>query len=135
MGIFDFLKGKKQKPNWISKLPKEFAEWNLGEIKSNPQACSLDEIPQGIGKFGHELTNPIPVYGLPSNEVYLRSLLLRDGSTIRWRRVGSMGANNITKSIDQYEIFDMKGDTICFLHISPYHWKVSDKAPSGFKFK
>ena len=89
MGLFDFFKKKDKQPDWVSNLPKEMAELLLSEIKSNPQACSLDEIPQGIGKFGIEASNPIPIYGVPSNEIYLSSINLKDNSGIRWRRVGS----------------------------------------------
>lgn len=135
MGLFDFFKKQDKQPDWVSKLPKEMAELLLNEIKSNPQACSLDEIPQGIGKFGLEASNPVPIYGVPSNEIYLSSIILKDNSEIRWRRVGSIEVSNIVKPIDKYEIFNLKGDTICFLYLSPYHWKISRKCPEGFKLK
>lgn len=135
MGLFDFFKKNNKQPDWVSKLPKEMVDLLLREIKSNPQACSLDEIPQGFGEFGLEVTNPIPVYGVPSNEIYLSRLVLRDNSVIRWRRVGSMEVPNIIKPIDKYEIFSQNGDTFGFIYISPYHWKISNKYPNEFKFK
>ena len=133
MGLFNLFKKQIKEPEWISRLPKEYVELILSEIKSNPQACNLDELPQGIGKFGLVSTNPIPVYGIPSNEIYLKKLLFKNGERFRWRRVGSMNENIIEKPIDEYELFDLQGDRICFLYISPYHWKTSMKAPEGFK--
>tara|TARA_R110002124_G_scaffold284345_2_gene461449 strand:- start:534 stop:1274 length:741 start_codon:yes stop_codon:yes gene_type:complete len=137
MGLFDFFKSSSDKPrkenDWVSSLPPEIADQILQEIKSNPQACNFDEIPQGIGVFGHERTNPIPTYGLPSNELYLKSLRNKFGERLIWRRKQSVKVNNIVKPVDQYEIFSIEGDTIANLFLSPYHWKTSEKAPKGFK--
>ena len=71
MSFFDFFKFKKPEPpkeDWTTIFPKEVVDGLLNEIKSNPQACRADEIPQGIGEFGLEKTNPIPTYGIPENE-------------------------------------------------------------------
>lgn len=132
MGLFSFLKKETKQPDWVSGLPKEFADMLLSEIKGNPQACSLDEIPQGFGNFGLSETNPVPVYGVPSNEIYLSRLRRKNGETFRWRRIKSKEVHNITKPIDEYELFDVKGNTIGHLYICPYHWKISNKAPEGF---
>jgi hypothetical protein len=133
MGLFSIFKKEPKQPDWISLIPKEMVEMMLSEIKRNPQACSQDEIPQGVGKFGLVDTNPIPVYGVPSNEIYLSRLKRSNGDNIRWRRIGSHEVNNITKPIDKYEIFDLKGNTIGYIFLNPYHWKISEKAPEGFK--
>ncbi len=135
MKIFDLLKIKKSLPKWVSQFPAEYVEIILNQIKNNPQACNLDEIPQGIGKFGLDSTNPIPINGIPSNEEYLKNLLLKNGNKIRWRREGSLRISNISMPIDKYEIFDLEGNTVCFLFLSPYHLKTSQKIPEGFRFK
>ena len=135
MGIFDLFKIKKSVPEWVSQFPAEYVEIILNQIKINPQSCNLDEIPQGTGKFGLELTNPIPINGIPSNEEYLKKLILNNGSKIRWRREGSLRISNISMPIDKYEIFDLEGNTVCFLFLSPYHLKTSEKIPEGFRFK
>lgn len=135
MGIFDIFK-KEKKTNeidWVSMIPKEMADLLLNEIKTNPQACKFDVIPQGIGEFGLDKSNPIPIYGIPSNEIYLNKLRTMKGERIRFRRFGSSEHVNIIKLIDEYEIFNNAGDTIAKLYLSPYHWKTSDKAPKGFK--
>mgnify|MGYP005870141117 CR=1 FL=1 len=107
----------------------------LREIKTNPQACCLDEIPEGKGRFGLDQSNPVPVFGIPSNEVYLKRLSIRGGGSIQWRRVHSIQDSIIEKSIDEYEIFDGNGDAITFIYISPYHLKISNKAPEGFEIR
>ena len=105
----------------------------LSEIENNPQACRLDEIPQGTGTFGLDKTNPVPVYGVPENEKYLSKLRLSNGDRIRWRRIKSLEIASINKPIDEYEIFNMNGDTITlyiFLHTILKHQGI---APAGFK--
>lgn len=139
MGIFSFLKSKKEvepvEVDWVEQLPKEFAEQLLNEIKTNPQACKTDEISQGIGEFGLQKTNPIPTYGIPSNETYLHRLRTLNGEVLRYRRTGSIEVENINKRVDEYEIFNFAGETIAFLYLSPYHWTTSQKSPIGFYIK
>lgn len=101
-------------------------------IISNVQACTLDVIPEGIGRFGLDESNPIPVAGISSNEVYLKKLRARNGNAISWRRKGSLIVPNIEKPVDHYQIFDYKGDFLTECYISPYHWRTSKKAPDGF---
>jgi Zn-dependent oligopeptidase len=55
------------------------------------------------------------------------------GERVRWRRLGSLRVASIHKPIDEYEIFNTKGETIGIIYISPYHLKTSRKAPAGFK--
>ena len=136
MSLFNlFNKKTNVEPEWIKKYPREKAELLLNEINSNPQVCNLDEIPHGVGEFGLEITNPIPTYGIPTNEIYLKHLVLKNGQKIRWRRERSVQTISISKTIDKYEIFNFNGETICFLFICPYHLKISQKAPKGFKIK
>ena len=129
-----FLKSKITKlPEYFNMYSDEMRELILNEIYSNPQKCSDDEIPQGVGKFGLEITNPIPIFGVLANEIYLNKLLFLNGFKPRWRRIGSASTFSITKPIDMYEIFDNQGETICTLYINPYHSKISNKIPKGFK--
>lgn len=122
-------------PEWFDYIPEGFKSQLINEIESNPQCCELDEIPQGIGEFGLEKTNPIPTYGIPENETYLRNLRTSNRELLRYRRTGSFEIENISKRIDEYEIFNAIGDTIAFLYFSPYHKKTSKKSPQGFYLK
>ena len=133
MGFFDFFKKQNADPKWITMFPKEMSDMLLEQIRSNPQACKLDEIPHGIGRFGFDKTNPIPVFGIPENEEYLSRLKRSSGEGIRWRRITSLEIDTINCSIDEYEIFNLQGDTLAVIYISPYHLKTSEKAPAGFK--
>jgi tetratricopeptide (TPR) repeat protein len=101
-------------------------------IASNPQASDKSSIKEGKGEFGLSKTNPIPVYGIPSNEIYLKQLKTNLGGKITWKRKGSIKVKEIEKEIDEYLIFDEKGKKIATFFISPYHWKTSKKLPKGF---
>jgi len=94
----------------------------------------LDEIPGGYGEFGLTKTNPVPVKGIISNEIYLKRLRAPEGNPITWKRLGSTGAPNIEESIDIYEIKNSYGQVISTIYISPYHKRISNKAPRGFRF-
>jgi len=124
---------KPKELDWASMMPKEFAQLIVQQIKSNPQATVTNEIYGAVGEFGLEPSNPVPVYGVPSNEVYLGRLRTLDGMPIKWNRVGSMQHENINEPIDNYNVFDSKGNKIANIYISPYHLHTSLKAPKGFK--
>jgi len=135
MGLFDFFKSKpliQLSFDWTKVVPKEFVDWHLSEINGNPQATKSNIIINGIGEFGLEKTNPIPTYGIPSKTAYLNSLRTRNGEIIGYRRTGSFEVENIVKPVDEYEIFNLKGETIAFLYFSAYHWTTSTKCPLGF---
>jgi hypothetical protein len=132
--MFNFFKKKPAEYDWVSKMPKEMANVLLNDIKTNTQACKLtDEIQDAEGPFGLSASNPVPVYGIPSNEIYLGRLRTPDGKLLKWRRIGSTSHENIEKTIDEYEIFNEFGTTIAHIYISPYHWRTSLKAPVGFR--
>lgn len=93
-----------------------------------------DQIPEGIGEFGLDLSNPVPVNGILSSDRYLEKLKTDNGEKISWERIGSFSANNIKNSIDGYTIFDKDRKQIATIYISPYHKTNSNKVPRGFKF-
>lgn len=101
-------------------------------IASNSQASNKSFLKEGKGEFGLSKTNPIPVYGIPSNELYLKQLKTNTGGKITWKRKGSINVKGIEKEIDEYLIYDEKGKKIATFFISPYHWKTSKKLPKGF---
>lgn len=122
-------------PDWAWDAPQVLADLVLTGIANNDQAGHYDEIPEGTGKFGWEVTNPIPVNGIPANDMYLSQLVTEDGKTITWQRKGSFSSENIGGMIDKYEIFSGRKKSLGFLYISPYHKKLSTKAPEGFRFR
>ena len=92
-----------------------------------------DEIPEGQWEFGYSLDNPIPIKWVSANRTYLDNLRTEDWDKITYNRLWSNTSNIIKdKNIDIYEIFDQQGSKIATIHLCPYYWKTSNKAPKGF---
>lgn len=108
----------------------------LVEIGFNTEnvGSNEDEIPTGHGEFGHCSTNPIPVNGIMTSEVYLEKLRTMDDKKIKWERKGSIKPTikGVIGMIDIYDIFDDDNNYLGKLYISPYNQKLSEKAPQGF---
>ncbi|MFZ4589400.1 MAG: tetratricopeptide repeat protein [Ignavibacteria bacterium] len=100
----------------------------IKSMKSTDQ----DEIPWGIGEFGYDRTNPIPVLTSSGHIPYFGQLLTMEGERVAYKRLGSTRAYNIEMPVDIYEISDSKG-FICQLYVSMYHKRNSEKAPRNFK--
>jgi len=127
------LQNKIRIEQFFKQMPKEMKELFFSELQTNTQACNTDEIPNTVGQFGLDPTNPVPVYFIPSSNIYLERLRTTDGQSIKWERDGSLSIPSIEKSIDKYKIFDNAGKFLTHIYISPYHKKTSKKAPKGFK--
>jgi hypothetical protein len=95
--------------------------------------CDADQVPGGYGAFGFAITNPVPVKGVISNEYYLSRLRTTDGKRITWERVGSRESPQSGRPVDLYRIFDAEETEIARLFIAPYHKRVSNQAPAGFR--
>ena len=98
----------------------------------NEEGTDQDIIPEGIGEFGYDVTNPIPVNTVFGNTAYLGRLRTLNDIKVRYERRGSTGAANIKNPIDIYDIFEEE-NKIATLYISPYNKKDSAIAPKGFK--
>jgi hypothetical protein len=90
-----------------------------------------DTVDGGIGAFGTEVTNPVPVCSIADSSAYLKRLRWRSES-ITWVRVGSFGSRNIKMPIDGYDVRAANGKPIGRIYIYPYHCKTSNKAPDGY---
>jgi hypothetical protein len=91
-----------------------------------------DNIPEGVGKFGLEITNPIPVEGIEGSYRYLAQLRTLKDEKITYERYGSDSSPNIKGMIDVYMIFN-DGVEISTLCLAPYNKRNSSLAPEGFK--
>ena len=100
--------------------------------KLNKNGTDQDIIPEGVGEFGYDVTNPIPVNTVLGNTAYLGRLRTLNGVKVRYERSGSTGAANIKNPIDIYDIYE-EDEKIATLYISPYNKKNSSVAPKGFK--
>lgn len=98
--------------------------------------CDSDEIPNGEGRFGYDITNPIPV-NMPSGlHEYLGRLRLLSGDSVEAIRVGSTSAPSTSSDCDIVDIVEVKNstdNTIATLYFSVYHKRTSTKPPEGFR--
>jgi hypothetical protein len=170
MGIFDFLKGKSSEEKKNEKFNKIRLLSNIQEVKSVMQEIIissdhdnsfLDENPDGIGEFGLEKTNPIPVNGIDNIPAYIDRLRYEYTSVsgsgtktynpVTFQRtlesddtpIGSIkpneeptaastSATNIKGHIDVYNLFSFGGKKVGKIYINCYSLKTSNKVPKGF---
>jgi hypothetical protein len=95
-----------------------------------------DQLPNGVGEFGRDCSQPIPVNGPLGELVYLSLLRTPSGSQLMFHRLGSMTlADDETQElfhIDIYEVlaFDLTVRETLYFHM--YHPRRSRLAPSGY---
>jgi len=105
--------------------------WQTTVYGSDALGCETNEVPWGIGEFGFDPTNPIPVRGVISNDVYLKRLRTLDGRNILYSRNGSFEVPNVPNKVDEYQI-SQEGNMLCRLYIHPYNRRISGRPPKGF---
>lgn len=93
--------------------------------------CDSYTIPNGFGKFGLSLNNPIPAHGVSGIYEYLDHLRDKAGNKITYRRLGIVESQVSNHPIDIYEIKAPSTET-AKLYISAYHKRNSQLSPSGF---
>lgn len=98
----------------------------------NKNGTTEDVHPKGFGRFGFDVTNPIPSNNVFGSLAYLKRLRDKDGNPIKYNRLGSTGADNIEHPIDKYKITDLNDSDLGIIYISPYQKTISRKAPEGF---
>lgn len=103
-----------------------------GLFGSDEQGYDADVLPFGIGEFGLEPTNPIPVRGIGGSRVYLNKLRSVDGQPVTTKRLRSLKVVDANTLVDEYEAYDRQNRVLCKLYVCPYHQRVSRKAPKGF---
>ena len=137
MGLFDMLKKKKPRTVYdeLMDIPGFKEQKELFDVmsKANEGGCTTDEMSEGIGEFGLEPTNPIPVNTIQGSILYLGGLRAMDGTRVNNKRLRSLGAQNIQKPIDEYLITHENGNELAIIYISPYQAKNSKKAPKGLE--
>ena len=127
MGFFKDLFGGSDESDELKKQQKLFE--TLSDM--NAGGCTTDEMPNGIGEFGLEPTNPIPTNTPFGSNLYLGGLRAPDGTVVNNKRIRTVGANNIEKPIDEYLITHKNGHKLAIIYISPYQATNSKKAPAG----
>lgn len=99
----------------------------------NEDGTAENEIPEGYGEFGYELTNPIPVNTTFGTTSYLSKLKTMDNLKVSYDRIGSFSSPVSMHPVDGYKI-SLDGMDLATLYISSYHKKNSEKTPKNFKF-
>lgn len=149
MGLFDFFRKSEKKSIMHDMI-----------LMTNPNAGKYDIIPTGVGEFGLEKTNPIPVYGIDKVDMYMQQLRYKYVSQkgavvyypVQYKRTNefdqssigssisesdsvesSCSADNIGGNIDVYNVYSFNGARkLCTLFIHSYHLKTSESVPKGF---
>lgn len=138
--ILNLIKIKpKEKPSQLGEL---LNDPRFKDVKDKVDAVSkLDEggtdedtIPEGFGKFGYEVTNPIPLSAVTGDINYFPRLQTSDGIPVHAKFLNSTNAPNIRKPIHAYEI-SLNDERITTLYFSINHKRTSKKAPIGFKLE
>ena len=170
MGFFDFLKSKSpeekkeerfNKIRLLSTIQEKRSIMQEMIISSEHDDSLLDENPNGIGDFGLDKTNPIPVNGIDNIPAYMDKLryeytsMSGSGSKtynpITFQRTvdsdetpiesskpinepiaASTSASNIKGHIDVYNLYSFGGNKLAKIYINCYSLKTSNKVPSGF---
>lgn len=142
MGIFGSLFGKKKSSGFppeltqlFDKLAEIMEDENMQNSMNHPMIQDqiinrhdVDELPDGIGDFGHAAENPIPVNGALGELLYLSLLKTTDtNQRLLFHRLGSV------ESLDMYETVTIDGKKWDILFFSMYHPRKSRKAPSGYQ--
>ena len=134
-----FIKPTKKQPKSImdelNANPKFQEMKGLFEIMQsmNEDGTDEDEIPEGYGEFGYELTNPIPVNTTFGSTSYLAKLKTMNNLKVTYERIGSFSSPISNHPVDGYQI-SVDGKDLATLYISCYHKKNSEKAPKNLKF-
>jgi len=98
---------------------------------SDSVGCDQDEIPGGLGEFGLDAANPIPVRGIKSNAIYLDCLRTSEGQRVNYTKRGSGSVPNIVGPVYEYEV--RQGERpLCKLYLAPYNSRISQRPPLGF---
>jgi hypothetical protein len=95
-----------------------------------------DQLPNGVGEFGRDCTQPIPVNGPLGELVYLSLLRTPSGSPLMFHRLGSMTLSDDETQeffhIDIYEVLAFDLTVRENLHFHMYHPRRSRLAPAGY---
>ena len=140
MGIFDFFKSDEEKEqDEVTKILKKMTERKKARYEaadelisatSSDDLVSNGQISTGVGRFGLDVTNPIPVTGFSGLDNYFEKLCTQ--KKISWNRLGSTSAENINGMIDIYNLTSTDGKSLGRLYVCMYCNETSSRIPEGF---
>lgn len=86
-----------------------------------------DEVPGASGRFGYQMSNPIPADG----NWYCRRLRCPNGHPFWYHRQGSVGSGPDRHIMDRMELLCFGGEHHVILYFDMYHPGASSKVPDG----
>jgi|GEM_PF-1251106 len=95
--------------------------------------AATDEVAGATGRFGYDITNPIPVNGIDMIDDYFSTLRLINGELFSYTRKGSVKADSLPFPVDRYEIYNSESMAIATLYVYAYHAAMTGKVPDGFR--
>jgi hypothetical protein len=135
MALFDFLRHKPKTlrdaviENPIYRQQKELYEALCALCEDGYDA---DELPHGLGEYGLTATNPILTKTVFGSTAYLGRLRTIENTKVNYQRIGSIASHVSPNPIDVYQVTDASDRTLATLYVSPYHKRISTRAPQGF---
>ncbi len=87
----------------------------------------VDRVADGVGDFGRDLRNPIPVNCALGELIYISQLVTATGSRFLGHRLGSVS------NVDVYEIVSLDRAQWGVLYFDLYHPRKSRLAPTGLR--
>lgn len=142
MGFLSNLFAKKESPleefkreTWKLIEDEEYQNSLLNDLVRSMviNGPSVDKIPNAIGRFGLEQSNPIPVNGMIGELAYLSQLETSKGERLLFHRIGAI--DNQGAFIDVFEAVTYSGSSWHIFFIDNYHPRRSKLAPEGFCLK
>lgn len=89
------------------------------------RGLDCDQSPDSKGRFGLEVTNPIPVNGPIGELAYLSKLRTSNGERLLFHRIGSQS------TVDIFEAVSFCGQEWFVLYLDMYHPRKSRLTPNG----
>lgn len=91
-----------------------------------------DELPHGQGEYGMTATNPILTKTVFGSTAYMGRLRTAENAKVSYKRIGSTTSHVSPNPIDVYQVTDVSDRVLATLYVSPYHKRISTRAPQGF---
>lgn len=136
MGFLSSLFRKKPKTAWDALQENPLFQQQKALFDAMSAMCvggvDANELPNGHGDFGLTPTNPVPCKTVYGSTAYLGRLRASDGTKVVYERIGSVQSDVSPNPIDAYDVAHRDGRKLATIYISPYHQRISERAPRGF---
>lgn len=141
----------------VQEVPSEMADYILSQPHDE---SGLDENPDGYGRYGLDVSNPIPVHGIDNIKAYMDRLRYAPEPASNEERIfypvtyqrttarlhsplgspfpegritmGATSSPNIKGKIDVFDVYSIKGRKLAQLFVNCYSLVTSNKVPEGF---